>query len=332
MTALGFESSIARWFESFIQLKLATGSRYQCQSNILRAFDRYLLERDAATRDVGAPLLGDYLASKANLAYRSKANLVTVIWPALDYASRHGADCPMLPQRPRFSKTTTRVPVIFSEKQISELLQAARHLCPRGGPKVKLMAHTYATFFGLLVTAGLRVGEARRLAVADLESDSGFLMIREGKFRKSRRLPLRSTTTAALAQYLDRQRAAGMPCVPESPLFVNRFGRPLVYENARQVFLHLTRAIGMEVVGALPTIHSLRHTFAVRRVIAWYRAGLDVNVRLQALSTYLGHSSVEHTLVYLKPHEEMLREAARRFEVRCAPPLPRSQEMNPACK
>lgn len=332
MTPIGFQSSLARWFEPFVQLKVASGSTYQSQINILRGFDQHLWKQGAATADVGATTLGNYLALKPEVTPRTKANLVSVIWPAVDYAIRHGAGCPMLSVRPSFPKTRTRVPTIFSENQIAQLLGAARHLSLDGGSKLRLRSHTYATFFGLLVNTGLRVGEAQALALADLEPDSGFLMVREGKFRKSRRLPLRASTIAALTRYIRQRGKAGMPSGSDSPLFVNRLGKPLIYENARQVFLRLVRTIGMGTFGALPSIHCLRHTFAVRRVIAWYRAGVDVNSRLQALSTYMGHSSIEHTLVYLSPNEELLREAAQRFEARCAPPLLRSEEVTSSCR
>jgi integrase len=147
-------------------------------------------------------------------------------------------------------------------------------------------------------------------------------MIREGKFRKSRLLPIHESTAGALARYLSRRREAGVSAASEAPLFVNLKGHPLVYENIRQTFSRLCKSAGLDCPPQrTPRIHDLRHSFAVGRVIAWYRAGIDVNTRLGALSTYLGHVSVEKTLVYLRPHQEMLSEAARRFEAACAPPL-----------
>ena len=74
--------------------------------------------------------------------------------------------------------------------------------------------------------------------------------------------------------------------------------------------------------GDLPRIHDLRHTFAVRRLLDWYRRGIDVNDRLAALSTYLGHVDVSSTLIYLRPTEATLKEAAKRFQQRCPLPIP----------
>jgi integrase len=49
-----------------------------------------------------------------------------------------------------------------------------------------------------------------------------------------------------------------------------------------------------------PRIHDLRHTFAVRRLEAWYREGVDVGTKLPVLSTYLGHESIAGTQRYLQ--------------------------------
>jgi integrase/recombinase XerD len=63
-----------------------------------------------------------------------------------------------------------------------------------------------------------------------------------------------------------------------------------------------------------PRIHDLRHTFAVHRVIAWYRSGLDVQRLLPGLSTHLGHADLVSTQVYLTMTPELLVEASLRFE------------------
>jgi hypothetical protein len=53
---------------------------------------------------------------------------------------------------------------------------------------------------------------------------------------------------------------------------------------------------------------------AVHRLIAWYREGVDVQVRLPLLAAYLGHVNVSGTQIYLTMTPELLAEASRRFE------------------
>ena len=63
-----------------------------------------------------------------------------------------------------------------------------------------------------------------------------------------------------------------------------------------------------------PRLHDLRHTAAVHRLIAWYRAGADVQRLLPHLATYLGHVDLASTQRYLTMTPELLQEASRRFE------------------
>jgi integrase len=63
-----------------------------------------------------------------------------------------------------------------------------------------------------------------------------------------------------------------------------------------------------------PRLHDLRHTFAVKSMIGWYEAGVDVEARLPQLSTLLGHTNPSHTYWYLSAAPELLGLAAGRRE------------------
>jgi len=63
-----------------------------------------------------------------------------------------------------------------------------------------------------------------------------------------------------------------------------------------------------------PRLHDLRHTFAVHRLVAWYRQGADVQLLLPKLSTHLGHIGLAETQHYLTMTPDLLREAGQRFE------------------
>ena len=68
-----------------------------------------------------------------------------------------------------------------------------------------------------------------------------------------------------------------------------------------------------------PTLHCLRHSFAVGTLLRWYRAGLDVSARLIYLSTFLGHVDPDSTAWYLTITAELLDEANLRFERYASP-------------
>ena len=172
---------------------------------------------------------------------------------------------------------------------------------------------TYRTLIGLLAVTGMRIGEAIGLDRDDFDAANGMLTIRNGKFGKSRELPLHPTTVTALDDYLrrdDRPRQAGTPA-----LLISSAGRRLRYTNVQPTFQKLLHHCGIAPRSATcrPRIHDLRHGFAVNTIIDGYRAGAPGS-RLAILSTYLGHVDPGDTYWYLSAAPELLGLAGERLE------------------
>jgi integrase len=92
-------------------------------------------------------------------------------------------------------------------------------------------------------------------------------------------------------------------------------GARLIYQNVHETFLKLVYAAGLgERDPRRPRLHDLRHTFAVRTVLAWHRAGEDVEAKLPTLSTYLGHIGPSSTYWYLTAIPALLESATARLE------------------
>jgi integrase len=191
-------------------------------------------------------------------------------------------------------------PYIYSKEDIDRLLQAARAQPDR------LIASTDTTLLSLIAVTGMRVGEAIRLDRRDLDHDRGLLVVRGTKFGKSRELPLHPSTVEALGRYA-RSRDRLLPIQYSSRLLLSRKGKPLIYNNVHRRFHRLIDRAGLANRSPRrPRIHDLRHTFAVRTLIGWYRAGVDVEPRLPLLSTYLGHLNPTMTYWYLTAVPELL--------------------------
>jgi integrase len=158
----------------------------------------------------------------------------------------------------------------------------------------------------------MRIGEALALDVGDLDFRDRLLTVRRGKFGKTRILPLRPSTIAALDRYL-RHPKRPMGIAASSPIFVSCRRRRLSHPAAAACLSEAFLAAGI-IAPRPPSPHDLRHAFAVHRVAAWYAEGRDVNTLLPALSTYLGHVSVENTRIYLRENGLILEQAAARFE------------------
>jgi integrase len=202
-------------------------------------------------------------------------------------------------------------PHIYSEAELSALLDAARRLASPTG----LRSRTYATLIGMLSCTGLRIAEALKLARSDVDWDHATLTIHETKFHKSRLVPLHPTTVRALEIYA-RFRDRCHPIPQTDAFFVSERGTPLPDARVRITFrglrTHLPVPPGPE--GRAPRIYDLRHTFACRRLLRWYADGADLDHAVLTLSTYLGHAQVSDTYWYLTGIPELLNLAATRFE------------------
>jgi integrase/recombinase XerD len=203
-----------------------------------------------------------------------------------------------------FGRETRRrpVPFIFCKDDIRRIVETASQL---GRPDLR--RYTYSTLFALLSCTGLRVSEAIRLRFNDITPDG--LVIRCTKFHKSRLVPLHETTQAALEVYLERRRSYA-PF--DDHVFVSLRKKPLLRQDAQKAFHTVIEKIGFPHGPGLPrpTLHSLRHTFAVRALETCPDGRDRITKHMLGLSTYLGHSKVEFTYWYLQATPNLMRNIA----------------------
>jgi site-specific recombinase XerD len=309
MRALEFHSPLGHQVRSFISLRQLSGTDYQSQALLLSYFDRFLSEEKLETPPITRQITDRYLQTLSHLAPRVRYNRFCVVRQLCRYLLRTDP-LTYVPEPMRtIASQAAHQPYIYSEAEIGALLTAAAELPPPGS----LRPLTYRALLGLLYSTGIRIGEALALNLEDFYEAQQRLYIAEGKFHKARWVPLSTTTCQALQGYVDG-RLRIKPRSPDSPLLLNQRSRRLHHVTVNQTFRRLLRRCAIphsKLAG--PRIHDLRHTFAIHRLLAWYRDGQDVNVRLPWLATYLGHVDIHSTQVYLRATPELTDEVARRF-------------------
>jgi integrase/recombinase XerD len=205
-------------------------------------------------------------------------------------------------------------PYIYSEEDIRRIVEAAAELPSIHG----IRALTSATLFGLIAVTGLRIAEALSFDADDIDLDTGVLTLRRGKSGNARLLPVSECTRIELATYArERDRLLGEP---SGAFFVSDSGERLTDCGARYSFATVCQSIGLRPLqkynrnGRGPRIHDLRHTFAVRTLLNWYRTGKDPAREMIQLTTYLGHVNPAMTYWYIEAVPELLSLASQRVE------------------
>jgi integrase len=291
----------------YLTTRKRLGYKYEQQTRYLADFLVFMENRKAMT-------ITTKLAMEWATLPRDRHASWTVRLTALRGFARHVAsfdprtEVPPAGILPRWQRA---IPYVYSDAEIDALLTAALALAPEDG----LRRWTYHTLFGLFAVTGMRLSEAISLERDDVDLDAGVLTVRLTKFGKSRLVPLHPTTRAALRCYADRRDAhLGSRC--GSTFFVAERGGRLLPEYVHRVFWRLSREVGLRRGGdrAGPRLHDMRHRFAIRTLLDWYRDGKDAERQLPVLATYLGHARVRDTYWYLSACPELMQEAARRLD------------------
>jgi integrase/recombinase XerD len=295
---------------TYVAHKQSMGMRFHTEAQILRAFCRAMGE--VTLQEIEADHVRVYLAGTGAIT-RNWERKHTALDGFYRFAIARGyvASSPLPRRVPRPQRAF--VPYIFSREELARLLGVA---AANDNPRSAIDPATFRLLLLLLYGTGLRIGEALGLTMADVDLSAAVLHIRESKFYKTRLVPIGADLTCLLACHMKERRREDTR--PDSPFFVSRRGGAVSRTNAEDAFRRVRIQAGaMREDGNprhQPRLHDLRATFAVHRLVSWYRSGADLQRLLPQLSTYLGHIDIRGTQRYLILTPDLLCEASKRFE------------------
>ena len=289
--------------DRYVALKRILGYKFVDIERILQSYARFAMTR--GDEFVCVDTVIDW-ASRAPTSERSCVKLRVVRAFAV---SLHAEDTRHeIPPRNIFGRRRARrtSPHLMTTQQIKQLMDVARSMPPVGS----ITPHTWHYMFGLIAVTGLRVSEAAALRVSDITPDG--LVIRHTKFHKSRLVYIQSSVRNALDDYLVIRRRTGGS---DDHLFVLSTGRPPAPDYAYHAFIKIARKAGLREGSGTPgpTLHDLRHGFAVRS-LEQIDDREDPDRHMLALATYLGHVNVSGTYWYLEATPALLRRIAHATE------------------
>ncbi len=269
--------------EQYLALRRALGFKLEGEGRLLSQFVTYLDGHEA--RSITTEDAIGWATLPAQASPRWHAKRLSMARRFASYLNAHDPSVQVPPPGLIRGGRSRATPYLYSEAEITALVQTATTL------RTPLLTATYQALIRMLWVTGLRIGEAVRLDDCDIDTRRELLTVRQSKFGKSRLVPLHPAAMAALASY-QRRRDQLRPHASTTALFVNISGARLGVRSVHYTWPLLVQRAGLAARSApcRPRVHDLRHSFAVRTLLHWYRQDADVRALLPRLSTYLGHT------------------------------------------
>lgn len=299
--------------DRYVSYRKSLGEKFKTNETILKSFCK-AMGPGTPVGAVTAESVRGYLYNGSEKVTAGWFGRHTALLGLYRYAiSRgHTTEMPLpktLPKRPQ-----GLVPYIYSRQELKLLFDGALTY-----QKNKSHIEPFMVRMSLILTytLGLRIHEALSVTLDDIDMDSLTITVRQSKFYKSRLIPFNLQVKEALMKFLRWRKDHNQPQRSESHLFMTRHNEPFKADTLRGIFQRIRTNVGIrreDGASCQPRLHDLRHTFAVNRLVGWYRENKDVQQLLPILSVYMGHSKLAHTSVYLSMTDDLLREANHRFE------------------
>jgi len=298
--------------KQYIEYRLSLGEKFKTNSSYLRAF----------CKAIGASVPVDAITEEMVNAflYKGPKNITsgwfikhTALLGFYRYAlNRNYVDkIPLPTELPKHPQPF--IPYIYTNEELKLLFSTALTYQTNRSHIEPYMAQTVLI---LTYVLGLRLHETINIKLSSIDLNSSVITIQESKFYKSRLVPFNQQVNQFLQKYLEWRKLRKQANDTESYLFLDNKGKHFNIGTMRGAFKLIRKKAGVIRKNSTyqPRIHDLRHTFAVNRLIAWYQENKDVQQLLPILSTYLGHTYLAHTSVYLTMTNELLKSANLKFE------------------
>lgn len=300
--------------------KRAAGYKYESETSCLKEFDELCCSLNIMTPVITKELSDIWCTKKPYESERSShQKRVSCIRQFALYliSSGYEAYIPINLEYIQHRKSKYSA-YIFSHEEISRIFNASNQVYPNRQSTMHLVM---PVLIRLLYCTGLRVMEALKLQLKNVNLTEGTLLIESAKFNKDRFIPVSESMREILIQYCSVMHPLHSP---EDYLFVGVTREPCSHHNIYLRFREILVSAGINHAGRGygPRIHDIRHTHCCHVLQAASHNKTDLTNMLPALSVYMGHESVIATSQYLKMTAEIYPDILHAVESLCSQVIP----------
>ncbi len=283
-----------------------------CEADI-RQFDAYAAASPIRTDRLTKELVEAYIAHRSGEKPSTQYHRVSTVRCFGKYLVRCGVDAYVLPNGVFTVGKYGFLPYVFSTEEVARLMDAANLLPYRAcSPQRHIVI---PMMLRLIYGCGLRISEAIKLRADDVDLKSGVLRIRTAKFNKDRYVPMAQSMLQRCQGYAE---LLSVEKSDRSPFFSSPTRGYYSYAAIGHAFRQCLVIAGIPHTDDGPTLHCLRHSFAVHNLVRWSREGKDINAMLPYLSAYMGHENLLGTERYLRITVDIFPEMREHISAGCS--------------
>lgn len=302
-----FVGPFAEYFTALVEEKRAQGYAYTERARELHILDKMSLEYNC-TGGLPQQLVLDYVARQPHWSQATQENRVHTAHIAAVYLSRHGITAYDCDKGIVTKHGGEFAPYIFTDEEICRIFEQADHITPNRSNNHLL----HPVLMRMLYGCDLRISEALKLKMCDVDLKNGVLKVNNSKNHKDRLVPMHDSLVKYCREYAQKLHPDH---ADDGWFFASRKGpyhEGTIYHYFRELLFRAGISHGGRGTG--PRLHDLRHTFCVKSLHKMLEQGIPAEKALQLLSFYVGHGDLSATGRYLRLTAEVFPEVSARFE------------------
>lgn len=290
-----FNSCFANDIQALVEQKKQSGYIYDSSKYILIQFDKFCTENHVDRSIITKELSDAWQSYHADEAKSRRASRMSVLRQLAQYMNSQGNEC-YIPSK--FSTKSHRVPYVMNNREIKEFFTVVDDYVPKiNADRFNILALEYKVLFRFIYCCGLRVSEARKLKLEDIDFERKTALILHSKGDKDRLIYIADDVCKMCQDMLnllhDNYNFYSEYLFPSSNPSI-----PLQSASINTKFKEFWKKTSGFSSSRYPTVHSLRYSFVVARMNLWMENGENLTAMMPYLSKYLGHESVENTYYY----------------------------------
>lgn len=313
-----FTSPLGYLLEQYVKYRRMRGYKSPSSESDICLFDSYVAASPLATDVLTKELVEPYIVSRPGEKRSTQTHRISTVRCFAKYLVHCGIDAYVIPNGILTIAKYGFIPRVFNMDDVARLINAADSLPHRVNyPRRHIVM---PMMFRLIYGCGLRVSEACNLLINDVDLQTGVILVRETKFNKDRYVPMSQTLLQRCRKYHTQ---IILYSNAESPFLPSYSGGFYNRSSIGYTFRQCLAIAGIPHFDDGPTVHSLRHSFAIHNLLKWGSEGKDINALLPYLSAYMGHKNLLGTERYLRMTTEMFPELREKISTGCSWIMPK---------